>query len=492
MGTQIIKLLNSYGFDAWLCGGTARDIYLGIEPSGFDVAIRANLKELRAALTPKILKINQYDTSVTIKYKDREYCLYPLKKVKLQNTYYNYSFTNSLEDDAASKDFTINAIYFNPLKDEWIDFYDGIKDLNNKTIRFVGDPYQRILESKVRLLRCISLCSILGKSWKIDDASLKAVQDNKLKIAGSPSKQIFNEFKKVFTRCEAPSRFFSLMVKSRLDEELFTELSSCIGIEQSNKRKNLDLYQHIMYALDSVPLNHSNTLLLRTSALLHDIGKPATEVYTDTGMHFYNHENVGAFVAEKILMQWGYPSSTIETVVLLIKNHLFDASFRKSEASVKKLVAKVGENNIHNLLDLRMADRMGCGRPDISMKPVDILRSKVNKLLAKSSPDKIKIKLSNSQIESIIKKTTDNVDEAVGKVREYLEQKLVIGKLQNKPQNLRRAVYKINHIRCPLDKPHLFHTWSEKQKGNADIFPDGRLRCGVFCNFLCDNVEKSK
>jgi putative nucleotidyltransferase with HDIG domain len=247
-----------------------------------------------------------------------------------------------------------------------------------------------------------------------------------------------------------------------------------------------------MYALDSVPLNHSNTLLLRTSALLHDIGKPATEVYTDTGMHFYNHENVGAFVAEKILMQWGYPSSTIETVVLLIKNHLFDASFRKSEASVKKLVAKVGENNIHNLLDLRMADRMGCGRPDISMKPVDILRSKVNKLLAKSSPDKIKIKLSNSQIESIIKKTTDNVDEAVGKVREYLEQKLVIGKLQNKPQNLRRAVYKINHIRCPLDKPHLFHTWSEKQKGNADIFPDGRLRCGVFCNFLCDNVEKSK
>lgn len=488
---QIIKLLNSYGLEAYLCGGTARDRHLGRTPAGYDIAVNATLSDLRRLLQAKIIRVNEYDISITISYMEEDFVLYPLKKIKLMNTYFNYEFTDSLEEDSSTKDFTINALYYDPIKDKWYDFQDGIKDLKSKVIRFVGDPETRVLESKVRLVRALVLCGILGQGWSLDRRTHEAIDTLKLKAVPIHPRQFYVEMSKALIRSEQPSRVFKLLRSTKLIETVFPELKYTIGVEQSNKSKNLDLFEHIMYTIDSVSTDKPNVLLTRLAGLLHDIGKPYTQVYTNTGVHFYNHENVGAYLSERIMSRWGFSKGMIETVSLLIKSHLFDISPIKSDNSVKKLISKVGSDNIHNLLDLRMADRAGINRK-MDMKKIYILRDKVNKQLAKISPDDFKLQLSDDAIRKAIKKKTDNIDLALIEAKDFLKHKVIYGRVMNKASSLRKALNKINVIECPLDKPHLFKTWRNLQHNTADIFPDGGLKCGVFCNFICNDIIKNK
>ena len=486
MEKQIIKLLNSYGFDAWICGGTARDIYMKRPILNYDIAVCGTLAELQEVLKSKIINVNEYSTSLTIKFKDKEFILYPLKKIELINTYYNFTFTKSLKEDAASRDLTINSLYYNPLTKEWFDYYNSKKDINKKILRFVGDPTTRILESKIRILRLIVTAAILGEEWKIDDQTAKAIYENRLRLVPVNSRQISTEITKLFKYSAKPSIAFKLMRRFYILEDFFPELQQCISVEQSNKSPGLDLYNHIMYCLDAVQPHKANSFLLRFAALLHDIGKPYTKITTDTGLHFYNHENIGAYIAERILFRWGFSRNFINKVTLLIVNHLFDATPYKSNASIRKLIYKVGSNNIHDLLDLRVIDRLGTGRKDISLANIEKLRNKINAALLILDPKHFKLQMLDEEIRTIISNTTAIADQTVPTIKQYLEQKILAGRLQNKTTNLKQAILKINKINCPLDKEHLFKTWTALQNGSADLFPNGNLKCGVFCNFICN------
>jgi putative nucleotidyltransferase with HDIG domain len=236
-----------------------------------------------------------------------------------------------------------------------------------------------------------------------------------------------------------------------------------------------------MLAMDSVSRIKSNALELRLAALLHDIGKPYTEVTINNKLHFYNHENVGAYITEKILLRWGFNKSITAKIVLLVQNHLFDANPNKSEISIKKLIQKIGSSNIHDLLDLRIADRNGTGRSNISMDNVNKLRDVVNKILGMQDLEHFKLALTDEELFKYV-----NTVEAVTQVKLYLTYKILAGKLQNKASSLKRAILKILKINCPLDKEHLFRTWSEIQNNSVDCFPNGNLKCGIFCNFTCN------
>lgn len=479
MEKSIIKLLNSYGIDAWFCGGTARDLFLGNTPYGWDIAVRADLATLRSKLTSKIVSTNEYSTSMIIKYMDREYTLFPLKKIELVNTYYNYSFTDSLEEDSNTRDFTINALYYNPVTNEWFDFHNGMTDIDNRTIKFIGVPETRIIESKVRLLRAPILSAILGEWWSIDAVACNAIIKHRLKVATINPRQVMVELEKLFLRAAVPSKAFKMFRHLELLEDFFPELQRCIDVEQSNKAIGLDLFQHIMYAIDSINTAKSNVLTIRLAALLHDIGKPYTEVVIDSKIHFYNHENVGAYLAEKILYRWGFSKLLIGKIIFLIQNHLFDASPYKSEVSIKKLIQKIGVSNIHDLLDLRIADRFGTGRPDIKMDGINRLRDRINIILADQGV--FYLAMNDAEVVDFC-----GGNEALTEILAYLRVKILAGKLQNKPANLKRAIQKINKIQCPLAKAHLFKTWTDIQNDAADTFPDGKLKCGVFCNFICN------
>jgi hypothetical protein len=206
-------------------------------------------------------------------------------------------------------------------------------------------------------------------------------------------------------------------------------------------------------------------------------------------MHFYSHELVGATLSERILFRWGFNKSISKKVSLLVKNHLFDAWARIPTKTIKKLIARVGPENIHDLIDLRIADRHGTGRKDISMVKVHKYRARVNQELAKISPKQIKLSITNRDIKNYIRFATDNAEDAVPHIVAYLENKVIYGRVENKIANLKRAIREINRIHCPLDKAHLFRTWSSILKGDEDAFEDGRLKCGVYCDFLCDKQK---
>jgi tRNA nucleotidyltransferase (CCA-adding enzyme) len=481
MEKAIIKTLNSYGFEAWICGGSARDLYLGNEPYNWDIAINADLATIQKKLSTKLVSVNDYSTSAVIKYKDVDFTLYPLKKVELVNTYYNYAFTTSLEEDSSTRDFTINALYYNPITNEWLDFHNSCEDIDNRMIRFVGDPVTRILESKIRMLRAPFLSAILGNAWRIHTDSCTAITKHSLKIATVNPKQISNEITKLLTRSEIPSKAFKLLRFLDILPNFFPELQHCIGIPQPNKSKDLDLFQHIMYALDSVEKYKPNAFTIRMAALLHDIGKPYTETVLNDELHFYNHENVGMYLSEKILYRWGFGRQFVNKISLLVQNHLFDASYNKSTLSIKKLIQKVGPDNIHDLLDLRIADRYGTGNPNIKMDGITKLRDRINSVIGIQNLDNFKLDIEEPEL---LKEM--NSIENVQSAKTYLSSKILAGKLKNKRANLKRSLARVNKIECPLGKAHLFTTLSAVHNNAADTFHDGKLKCGVFCNFICN------
>jgi len=492
MYKPIIKLLESYGHQAYVSGETARDLYRGVKPIENHVSVNAEFITLRDNLKDKIISIDTYSSTITIKYKEEYFTIHPLRTIYLNNTYCNYKFTSSFEENANHIGFTINALYYNPLNDSWLNLHNAKQDIDNKIIRFVGEAEDRILESKIRLLQAPVLASILGEDWVISAESHEAIKKYNLKIVMAHTSQIHKEMRKMFKHSQTPSKFFSILRSTKLIDNILPELTVGASILQSNKQKNLTLYQHIMYAMDSVKLDQPNYYIIRLAALLHDIAKPHCYIETESGVHFYSHENVGAILAERILYRWGFNKTTSNKVSLLVKNHLFNAGPRVTEASIKKLIARIGPENIHDLLDLRIADRWGTGRKDIKMTHVERMRTKVNKYLAKTSPNKFKLSLSEKDISKAIRFATDDKKATVRNVKQYLEHKVLYGRLSNKPSNLKRAIREVNKLPCPLDKPHLFKTWASILQGTEDSFDNGTLKCGVYCDFICDKKRGKK
>ena len=476
----------------YLCGGTARDLFMGLEPFGWDIAVNSTLSDLRRKFKNSITNYDEYNHRISINLDGQTIYIYPLKKITLINTYYNHDYTSSLEEDSNSRDFTINGLYYDIEEDKFIDFHNGKQDIANKVIRFIGDPTDRILESKARILRAPVLAAVLGTGWNIDYESQEAIKAQHLRLVPVNQKQIYPEMFNLFTRSVHPSKAFNLMRSLKILEDFFPELNNCIGIEQSNKAVGLELYQHIMLALDSIKLEANNLLVLRLAALLHDIGKPYTKITTDSGIHFYNHENVGAYMAERILTRWGFARNIITQVVLLVVNHLFDASPKKSDLSIKKLISKVGPENINSLIDLRIADRVGTGRKGISMDKVEDLRARINSLLPSLLKETITLNISDKELISMIEKHTEESDAAITELKKYLEIKILSGAIKNRPQSIKNTIMKVNKINCPLDKKHLFKTWTDYETDTADVFQNGFLKCGVYCGFTCNKYLKPK
>jgi len=489
MYTGIIKLLESRGYQAYISDETARDIYLGKTPKRHHVAVAAQFTELQQQFKEFIVVSDSYTTTLKFRYRNDLFIVRPLQQIKLDHMYCSYKYTDSFEVDAKYRGYTIQALYYNPIKKTWLNFYGAKLDIDNKIIRLINGQTS-LLEAKIRLLSGPTLAGSLGEGWKLASKTHDAIKASHLKVIMAHTSQIRVELTKVFGECRVPSKVFNILRSTKLLDVLFPELVLCIGIPQSNKRANLDLYQHIMYALDSVKLNQTNSVVIRVAALLHDIAKPHTQIETETGMHFYSHEIVGAMLAERILFRWGFSKPLSKKVSLLVRNHLFDAYAKVPIKSIKRLIARVGPENIHDLIDLRIADRYGTGRKDISMKKVHAFRARINKELAKISPTQFKLVLSETDIHNYIQYSTDNATNAIEPIQQYLENKVLYGRLANKTTNLKRAIREINKIKCPLDKAHLFKTWTKIGKADPEIFEDGKLRCGVYCNFICDKLKQ--
>jgi poly(A) polymerase/tRNA nucleotidyltransferase (CCA-adding enzyme) len=270
-------------------------------------------------------------------------------------------FSKKLEDDLKRRDFTVNALAYDPANKTLIDLYEGQNDIKDKIIRAIGKPEDRFNEDALRLLRAARFATEL--SFSLENETKKAVIELSNKLGSVSCERIRDEFVKIIMSDDAMNGII-LTHDLNLLRFIIPELEKGIGVEQ-NGSHIYTVWEHNIRALQHAA-NHKWPLHIRLGALLHDISKPETRRWSNEKKNwtFYGHDIVGGKVSKKIMERLRFPVKLTNTVSSLVKYHLFFSDVEKITLSaVRRIVANVGAENVWDLMKLRTCDRIGMGRP---------------------------------------------------------------------------------------------------------------------------------
>lgn len=365
--TNIAKTLENKGFEAYLIGGCVRDLLLRKKPRDWDITTNATPEEIQ-----KIFKNSFYENEfgtvgvVTENTDDETLKIVEVTPYRLEGAYSDkrrpdtVAFSGKLEDDLKRRDFTINAIALK-LPHELVDLVKGQTDLEKKTVRTVGEPRARFDEDALRMLRAVRIAVELD--FTINPDTEKAIAANAKHLKEIAAERIRDEFIRIIMSAR-PHIGLILSQKLGLLKYIAPELEGGIGVAQ-NKAHSFDVFEHTLRTIAHAARKNFS-LETRLAALFHDIGKPATRRWSEEKKDwtFYGHDVVGAKIAAKIMARLAFPKKTIETVTKLVRWHMFFSDTEKiTHGAVRRIVARVGKENIWQLMDVRTADRIGTGRP---------------------------------------------------------------------------------------------------------------------------------
>ncbi len=370
---EVMELFNRYDCDTYLVGGSIRNLLLNIPTIPIkDIDLATDCYPDDVQLIAKSNNIHFIPTglehgTVTIIYKDNpiEITTFRIDK-KCLGRKAEVQFGCTLEQDLSRRDFTINAMAMD-INGNIIDPFNGKLDLENRLVKAVGNPDQRFEEDQLRALRAIRFATVLD--FYIDPDTFNSIK--KVLLTKVSNERIRDELSKILTSPNRP-RGLNLLDESHLLEQILPEVSNLKGISQDERyHPEKDTFIHTLLAVQALPPDASLALVLAT--LLHDVGKPATRTITpvtpvisitsnidkDTGskIHFYDHESVGAEIAEKALRRLIFLADTIDEVKWLISNHMRIHEFPNMRKS--KQMRLVQEPYFPNLLELARADIMG-------------------------------------------------------------------------------------------------------------------------------------
>ena len=361
---SILNKLDKKGFDAYAVGGCVRDLLLKQEPNDWDITTKAKPEEIQ-----KIFPDNFYENkfgTVTVKAKSKKENLKEIE-ITTYRTEQSYtdkrhpdkiSFTFNVEEDLSRRDFTINALALNK-KGELLDLFDGQKDLDNKIIKAVGNAKERFNEDALRMIRAIRLAIILG--FKIEPKTLKAIQEDAGLIQFIAKERIRDELVKMIMS-DNPGQAISLLKETNLLKYIIPELEKGINVDQ-NLHHIYTVYEHSILSL-KFAAKKNYKLEVRLAALLHDIAKPQVKEGEGPNATFYNHDHLGSKFTVNILDRLKFSKKIIEKVALLVRNHMFVYGVDEvTETGVRRLLRRVGPENMPDLINLRVSDRLGSGCP---------------------------------------------------------------------------------------------------------------------------------
>jgi len=361
---NILNKLDRKGFKAYAVGGCVRDLLLDLEPKDWDVTTKAKPEEIQ-----KIFPDNFYENkfgTVTVKTKSKKNNLKEIEitTFRTEQTYTDkrhpdkICFTDDAEDDLARRDFTINALALNK-KGELLDLFNGQKDLENKIIKAVGDAKERFNEDALRILRAIRLAVELD--FEIESKTLKAIQENAGWLQAIAKERIRDELVKI-VMSHQPDKGIELLKQAGLLKYVIPELEKGIDVKQ-NLHHIYTVYEHGVLSL-KFAAKKKYKLEIRLAALLHDIAKPQTKQGQGPEATFYNHDHLGFKFTINILSRLKFSKKIIEKTAHLVRNHMFVYGVDEvTEAGVRRLLRRVGPENIDDLISLRVTDRLGSGCP---------------------------------------------------------------------------------------------------------------------------------
>lgn len=348
---MICRVLATHGYQAYVVGGAVRDALLGKEPTDWDVTTDATPDHVRQLFAKTLSTGAKYGTITVIAANQAVEVTTMRKDAHYSDARHpdHVEYTTDLTADLSRRDFTVNAIAYDPLTQVFYDPYQGRKDLRRKTLRTVGDPQARFSEDALRMLRLIRFSATLG--FKPDKNTLRGIQP--CLIARIAKERIRDELNKLLV-AESIVQPLQLLYTSGLLQQIIPELAQTAGVQQGSYHP-WDVLGHSIMACQAI----KPELHLRLAALLHDVGKPQTISEDLHGIHFYGHDQIGAELAQAILQRLTYSKHMQVKVCHLIRYHMFQIHPHSSDKAIRRLIHCVGVDNIFDLIELRKADVLG-------------------------------------------------------------------------------------------------------------------------------------
>jgi tRNA nucleotidyltransferase (CCA-adding enzyme) len=361
----VLRRLRTAGKQAFIAGGAVRDIVrtaLGEDagaPQDFDVATDALPEEVQR-LFPRTAPTGIAHGTITV--------LSGTLKVEVttfrgEGPYLDgrrpssVTFLGDIEGDLARRDFTVNAIAWDPLSDDLRDPFDGVGDLRCRRLRAVGDPIARFGEDGLRPLRAVRFACTLRLA--LDRATEKAIPKALETFEKVAWERVRDELVKLLVRGKPASRGLRLLRRTGLLARVAPELLEGVAFQQ-NAYHRWDVFRHTSLSVDYAPAEP----IVRLAALMHDVGKPRSAVPPDPkGDHtFYRHEFIGEEMAREILLRWKLPHRDVERIALLVREHNWYYRDEWNDATVRRTIARIGPAELPALWALRGADLRARGR----------------------------------------------------------------------------------------------------------------------------------
>ncbi len=419
--TRVTETLENAGFEAFIVGGCVRDLLMGREPKDWDVTTNATPEEI-IALFPKTVYENKFgtvavvfesaecqgegeekegkvsyeteenvsretenivsyetslDSPITYNLEPRT-CIIEVTPYRLESKYSDnrhpdeVKFSDKLEDDLKRRDFTVNAMAYSISKDVLYDPYKGQEDIKDMSLKTVGSPVERFSEDALRMMRAVRFAVQLG--FTISNETTEGIVSCGTLIKNISSERIRDEFEKIIMSSE-PAVGVGMLQKFGLLKHIIPELEEGIGCEQGGAHL-YDVYEHLLMALQHAA-DKDWPLEVRLAALFHDIGKPRSRRVNPAWSKvkgqksnvkkftFYGHEVIGARMVAKIMERLKFPKKVSDLVVSLVRQHMFFSDTETITLSaVRRVIAKVGKENIWTLMNIRECDRVGMAKKE--------------------------------------------------------------------------------------------------------------------------------
>lgn len=373
---KIIKTLQDNGFSAFVVGGAVRDLLLQKEVVNWDFTTDATPEEL-LKIFPDAYYNNQFGTvGITLENLEKHFSLtatekkeiYEITTFRSEKGYTDrrhpdqVSWGKTIEEDLKRRDFTINTMALTidkkTKKSKLIDLYHGQEDLKNKIVKTVGNPEERFQEDALRMMRAVRFSSTLG--FLIEEETFSAIKKNYLLLKNISWERIRDELLKILAS-PFPYEGVLNLKKTGILSLVLPEVEKCFGVEQKSLKRHhiYDVGTHLLLSLKECP---NPDPIVRFATLLHDIGKAATIKKLPSGViTFYNHEIVGARMIKGIIYRLRLSREQREKLWTLVRWHQFSVDEHQTDSAIRRFIRRVGVENIKDMIDLRIADRLGGG-----------------------------------------------------------------------------------------------------------------------------------
>lgn len=364
------------GGEVYIVGGAIRDLLLGRPVRDWDLATNLTPDRL-PQIFPKTREVGAHFGTVLVTLPEGTYEVTTFRRDGVYSDGRRpdeVEYTQSVNEDLARRDLTINAFAYDSRTEEVLDLFDGRDDLAARRLRMVGDPDIRFEEDALRLLRVVRFAVELD--FEIERITLRALTRKAPGIERVSGERIREEMKRIMTSPQA-GRGLELLFETGLLRRILPELDRCYGVAQ-NSFHSFSVFHHCLAAVDQAPRDDE---IVRWAALFHDVGKPETrEVKADTAS-FYGHQQRSERHAHRAMNRMRFPKQQRDKVAHLVLHHMFHYTADWSDGAVRRFMRTVGVDQINPLFRLRAADTMGNGMRTRIAPELAVLRDRVDGIL---------------------------------------------------------------------------------------------------------------